>query len=478
MSDFSTLLSEYIHSKYINTYSLAQYCGLDRSNMYKIISGKRNLPSAEILDKISRFLHLSQIEREELEEAYTISLVGHDTYFRRKAVLNFFNNISLSRQNIPEGKYEITSHFDFQDSTFSTGRTEIDCALLHIITAESNTEHPTFSLMIPPEFHFVRDLLIALGHTNKKMKIRHILCLNNNNDVPDSLKNHNLNCLKNIFPMYSCDFQYESYYYYDNILSKSSRLALFPFMIITSRHACLLSSNLEKGIFFERLNIVRQLQNTFDQYQRSCSLFLKQYSDPFTLLDYVSSPAQDHSAGFSFQMTPCLTPFLNKAILEKYIFKDIPDREVFIHTLLEQCSSVRRSLHSNSVNFIFSLDGIRSFMNTGRVNEYPSELYIPFEKEDRVYLLRQLYTACKTHPFRMMKHNIGDINNEIFLHITHKTGYILFYTYTRKNIVYLNIEESGLLLTFWDFCENLDPNLFYPKKTALDLIEQILEDYK
>ena len=36
MSDFSQLLSCHIHSKDIKTYALAQYCGLDRSNMYKM----------------------------------------------------------------------------------------------------------------------------------------------------------------------------------------------------------------------------------------------------------------------------------------------------------------------------------------------------------------------------------------------------------------------------------------------------------
>lgn len=41
MSDFSQLLSCHIHSKDIKTYALAQYCGLDRSNMYKIINGKK-----------------------------------------------------------------------------------------------------------------------------------------------------------------------------------------------------------------------------------------------------------------------------------------------------------------------------------------------------------------------------------------------------------------------------------------------------
>lgn len=56
MSDFSQLLSCHIHSKDIKTYALAQYCGLDRSNMYKIINGKRKPSSRELVLKICKFM--------------------------------------------------------------------------------------------------------------------------------------------------------------------------------------------------------------------------------------------------------------------------------------------------------------------------------------------------------------------------------------------------------------------------------------
>ena len=52
MSEFSYVLSRHIHEKNIKTYALAQYCDFDRSNMYKIISGKRKPSSLEIVRKI------------------------------------------------------------------------------------------------------------------------------------------------------------------------------------------------------------------------------------------------------------------------------------------------------------------------------------------------------------------------------------------------------------------------------------------
>ena len=69
MSEFSYVLSRHVHGKNIKTYALAQYCGLDRSNMYKIINGKRKPTSLEMVHKMARFMHLSPAEEQELEEA-------------------------------------------------------------------------------------------------------------------------------------------------------------------------------------------------------------------------------------------------------------------------------------------------------------------------------------------------------------------------------------------------------------------------
>ena len=40
-------------------------------------------------------------KQKEMEQAYEITLIGHDTYYRRKAVVDFFNNFRLSKLNLP-----------------------------------------------------------------------------------------------------------------------------------------------------------------------------------------------------------------------------------------------------------------------------------------------------------------------------------------------------------------------------------------
>ena len=72
MSVFSDLLSDYINEKQIKILSLAKYCDMDRSTMYKIMNGKRNPPSQEILKKMAHFMHLTPVEHQKFQEAWKI----------------------------------------------------------------------------------------------------------------------------------------------------------------------------------------------------------------------------------------------------------------------------------------------------------------------------------------------------------------------------------------------------------------------
>lgn len=95
MSEFSELLSQHIHNKNIKTYPLAQYCGLDRSNMYKIIKGQRKPTSIEMVANMCRFMQLSPNETKEMQEAYMITLIGPENYYRRKNTKLFFEEFRL-----------------------------------------------------------------------------------------------------------------------------------------------------------------------------------------------------------------------------------------------------------------------------------------------------------------------------------------------------------------------------------------------
>ena len=92
MSEFSTLLAELIRTKDVNVNGLSSYCGVDRSTMYKLINGKRNPGSLEMVRKITDYLRLTPIEAREMAEAYETTRLGREVYYSRKDVLEFILN--------------------------------------------------------------------------------------------------------------------------------------------------------------------------------------------------------------------------------------------------------------------------------------------------------------------------------------------------------------------------------------------------
>ena len=176
MSDFSQLLSCHIHSKDIKTYALAQYCGLDRSNMYKIINGKRKPSSRELVLKICKFMQLSHAEQKEMEQAYEITLIGHDTYYRRKAVVDFFNNFRLSKLNLPVLS-ELNTEILFEKGSVTLNTmAEVNRSLLYIISLEVKKSNGTIDLLVQPDCDFLMNILAAENYDCSQTTIRHIIC--------------------------------------------------------------------------------------------------------------------------------------------------------------------------------------------------------------------------------------------------------------------------------------------------------------
>ena len=317
MSDFSQLLSCHIHSKDIKTYALAQYCGLDRSNMYKIINGKRKPSSRELVLKICKFMQLSHAEQKEMEQAYEITLIGHDTYYRRKAVVDFFNNFRLSKLNLPVLS-ELNTEILFEKGSVTLNTmAEVNRSLLYIISLEVKKSNGTIDLLVQPDCDFLMNILAAENYDCSQTTIRHIICLNNSTSESITYPNYNLHCLEKILPLYSNVDKYNCFYYYDHIDSKCSKFTLFPYVIITSQFACLLTGDMTQGILTNAPESLTLFKDIFNQYLSMASPLLRPINDVTEQISYLDNMIHVVRSGYSFQMVPCLTPYLTRDILDK-----------------------------------------------------------------------------------------------------------------------------------------------------------------
>ena len=144
----------------------------------------------------------------------------------------------------------------------------------------------------------------------------------------------------------------------------------------------------------------------------------------------------------------------------------------------EMCIRDSSHMTPDNITYIFSLNGVKKFLDTGRVSEYPYDIYHPLEMTDRIHLIRKLMLNLPIQNYRVLKKDIGHLDNEIFLLVTQPMGYIMFSTPQDHHLIYLDIEEPGLLYTFWDFCETLDDTLFYTTTEAIEILRDLIEQYK
>ena len=124
MSVFSDMLKNYIHEKDVKVGTLAHYCQLERSTVYKFINGKREPASAELVEQIAYFIKLTPLETHQLREAWKMARMGEDTYHVHKSIEHFLCDFP-NKSTPPSG--------DFTPPPRRSGKAAFSCSELSFV---------------------------------------------------------------------------------------------------------------------------------------------------------------------------------------------------------------------------------------------------------------------------------------------------------------------------------------------------------
>ncbi len=160
MSIFSDLLAAHIKNKEIRTFSLAQYCEMDRSNMYKLINGKRNPASEHMVQRMAEYMKLTNSERKEFMEAYQISMIGSDVYYRRKNVQKFLDYFQEQKNFYPSRNLFLPEYKPLQEQApiFIADKNELRNAI-HMIISLAGKSDGEIKMVLQPENPIVTELI-------------------------------------------------------------------------------------------------------------------------------------------------------------------------------------------------------------------------------------------------------------------------------------------------------------------------------
>lgn len=481
MTPFSSALEFYMREKDIKTYSIAQFCGIDRSNMYKMINGKRNPSSEEFVGRIAEFMRLNPMERNHLMETYRITIMGYDTYYRRKSVQDFL--LSFSENNAePDQRFfsqeYLTMNVDEWELKLQQGIIVTDKQLTNLIYSIINIElqktDGKISLVMQPENKSILDILIAAGAKRKNLDIEHIFCLSNTNDIVSDKQDYNLICLKNILPMFvQCICNYMPYCYYDNIVSHNNRFNLLSSMILTSEYAVIFSMEENYGMLLSAKRTIQYLHRQFQSLK----------SDAFPMAKKMNSLEKQlksfeninfNDRGMSFQPEGCLIPIIPTAFLEKYMNRSLLEDQQMRGRVFHYVSHAAQTLNTIKATFLFTEEGIKHFISSGRISELPESVYYSLEYNDRLVLLRRLIKECERGRYQMLRADAPIVLINICLYSAVQEGYMLLPS-AQGDRIFLELQESGLLYAFRDYLEDVSKNYVYTEEETIIILKSLVE---
>lgn len=267
MSTFSDLFKYYIHEKNIKVMSLAHYCNLERSTVYKFINGKREPMSMELVEQIARFIQLTPPETYKFKEAWKMARMGENTYYIRKSMERFlsdfpnkstpasYTSYSASPQENMTGTLSAT-----QNCLLLNSRQAVDSSIRRILLSEASKKDGRIALFLQPDYPFLLHLLSTIQPAGT-LQIDHIFSLNRTAQFTEAHELYELYYLRNLFPIYMNKLDYRIHCLYTNEISHFKNLSSLPYMILTSEYAITCSSDYQMGILYQDSEILQALWN-------------------------------------------------------------------------------------------------------------------------------------------------------------------------------------------------------------------------
>lgn len=476
----SELLSFYINKKKTNMTQFAQYLGIDRSTLHKIIKGQRPATSEALINKIAQYLCLSQEETKQLLEAYEIDTTGAFIFYRRKHIQDFFKEAD----HVLDHHYHITEQVQDNQALVDdvyTGRINVEHILYTLYTYELSEEKPYVRIMEQPyEMSIIFD---SFNHISSEMPITHLFYLDNSQKQTKNNEFYNLKCLNNLLPVILRNKNYHPYYYYSNVSIMNEHDVFYPNVMITAHYVFTYTNDHSQGILYKLPQIVNAYKEKFDAYLKEASCFMTRESWVDNLTD-IQTFFNTQTITRELMTTPCPTYVFEEsdlAIMRKSLKDFFPDKEGFIkkfHDYANYWNQVFYAQYSDLFHIIYTVQGLRYTAKTGYLHDIPPELFNPLSLEDRLLLITKWKEFCKKHSYIMMADmpylsetstTYFQLSDQVFHMIAADS------TGTLANI---SIQEVTLVEAFNDFFENVIKKNAYSKEDEMKLIDECIEMIK
>lgn len=488
MNPFSQLLSSYVNASNVNVSKMASYCEIDRSSMYKILQGTRKPGTLDLVVRISHYLNLSPEQTELLTEQYEILQIGQKTYGRRKAIYNLLCvALSPNRPRISEGF--LSSYISVsgnkrgrsgRESLVIEGTDNILSACGYLVQEEIKRPDGLVQIRMQPEKRFC-DLLRTICKNRHPVPgggytIHQIIALKGRDTSTDVVP-FNLEKISTMLPLCKEVFPFELYYYHTNIHSSSITFSFLPYAVITESAVVQISEDLRYAVLHNAPETVAFFKTVYRRLLEACSPLTENCRDYRDLL--VRGLHRTVGCGsVSFSTFPGLSAFMTVQLYEKYLRKDLPDRNFILRAGLDLARKDLKCVKAHALSVFVSEKGIRDFMETGRIYQYPSSLYNPLEPGDRLDVLQHYIRAMREQhiSFHIIRETLTEACSRISI-LLDKNFADIKISDEQENLKIVTVRDPEILGAAMDFFARPYEDICYDEEKSLEILESVSADY-
>lgn len=474
MTSFHDLLVRYINERKVSVARMAEYCGLERSSLYRILRGQRTPANEEMVRLMATYLCLSPAEEDSLLLAYRIELIGYEKYSRRQFIDDFIRNFHTTKA-LNELYTPIIE--PVADRSISVqpmdNRSDVIKTFLNAVVSEcAKPEGGHIRLFIPPDPEFMTVIINAADTASVPIRIDHLIQLHQSESAV-SASAENFRMILDTLPMISDTIDYRPYYFYSEVIP---RLPLFyPYQCFTANSVFWLSEDLCGGLAVHHPTIFPHMAAQFDRTLDHCRKLYETHN-----LGSVLGKAQ--AAKISRATSPSIRQMIsfppisvNQETAAKHFSSDYPTPDFVIQLFAKDLDQYQQIYTTYCRQMICSRTGLEHFAKTGRIPRYDSGCYSPLTPEERLEILARLADMAEALDFRILHRDIFNYNDGLSVVLGENACCLEIYFSTTFS-KYLIIEEPNFIEAFQDYFDSLDPQDLYSAEESRGILRQIIED--
>lgn len=489
MSGFSKYLKSYLEEREITAAELAQEMQMDRSTVFRYTTGTRAPSDIDIVRKMANALQMQNSDKIRLLEEYDRATLGEKTVNSYQYVRKLLGNLKNVTEKVclDVGKWkQAAALLGTEGNICLESRKEIEMCAAALFEA-AKQENKEVYLLVQPVYREIQEQVQRVFQ-GSSVKVEQIICLDQ-----DFWKSHeNLDVLGLVLPLGFADIVYEARYYYDAISSHFNEMCWMPNVILTESQALLFDYKMLRGVFFQEENIISVFRKQYGEMREQTQrMMVKLDGVDEALKFYVEieekvfdeeNPMMLETLGFQ----PCVGSCICSNIYEECVYP-FPGKDAFIQAmagdrgdwegLKRVCEQTGREIQTTSY---FQMEGLREFMETGIVREFPAGLYRPLPMEKRKLVLGRIFRQIEegNSVYRILSANI-EIPANIFFYLgDEKIFFMRVMPITEKGFAQVQVLEKGIYSAFRRFVEYLEQRkLLCSSEESLEMLREFAKEY-